>query len=149
MFEIKLNVYGKYLHGQVNQFIIRFHPWPKWLLLCNETFDFENDLSNEVRMEQFDQLLDCSAGPNPLLENEKARLRAEYSTIVTNVNKASDILKSDKVTYTQTDLWYLLLTREEFYVYCKYLIAFAVKFLNRSFNEVIVESEVSSLEDIK
>ena len=100
-------------------------------------------------MEQFDQLLDCSADPNPLLETENARLRAEYSTFVTNVNKASDILKRDKVKYTQTDLWYLLLTREEFYVYCEYFIAFTVKFLNRSFNEAIVESEVSSLEDNK
>ena len=149
LFEIKLKVYGKYLHEPVNQYVIRFHPWRKWLLLCKETFNFENDLLNDVQMEQFDQLLDCSAGPNPLLENEKARLRAEYSTLVKNVIKASDILKCDKVKYTQTDLWYLLLIHEKFYVYCKYFITFAVKFLNRSFNEAIVESELSSLEDVE
>ena len=109
LFEIKLKVYVKYLHELVNQYVIRFHPWPKWLLLCNETINFENDLSNEVWTEQFDQLLDCSAGPNPLLKNEKARLRAEYSTFVTNVIKAWDILKCDKVKYTQTELVHILL----------------------------------------
>ena len=72
--------------------------------------------------------------------------RAEYSTFVMDVIKASYILKCDKVKYTQTDLWYFLLVRELYY---KYFIAFAVKFLNRSFNEAIVESEVSSLEDIE
>ena len=51
-------------------------------------------------------------------------------------------------TFTQTDLWYKLLTTDEYYQNCKYFLAFAVKFLNRSFNETIVESEVSSLEDI-
>ena len=55
LFVIKLKVYGKYPHELVNHFVLRFHAWPKWLLLCNETFfNFENDLSNEVRMEQFD-----------------------------------------------------------------------------------------------
>ena len=35
------------------------------------------------------------------------------------------------------------------YINCQNFIAFAIKFLNRSFNETIVECEVSSLEDIE
>ena len=41
------------------------------------------------------------------------------------------------------------LTNEKYYQHCKQFIDFALKFLNRTFNETIVESEVSSLEDIE
>ena len=49
----------------------------------------------------------------------------------------------------QTDLWYRLLTNEEYYSNCQNFIAFAIRFLNRTFNETIVETEISTLEDIE
>ena len=41
------------------------------------------------------------------------------------------------------------LTNEEYYQHYKHFIDFALKFLDGTFNETIVESEVSSLEDIE
>ena len=52
-------------------------------------------------------------------------------------------------SYTQAEFWQLLLANDEYYQQCKHFIDFALKFLNRTFNETIVESEVSSLEDIE
>ena len=51
--------------------------------------------------------------------------------------------------YTQTELWYLLLTNENYQKHYKVFIDFALRFLNRTLNETIVGSEVSSLEDIE
>ena len=51
--------------------------------------------------------------------------------------------------YFDKDMWYVLLTEEAFYKNCKYVNNFSLKFLNRSFNECIVESEVSSIEAIE
>ena len=52
-------------------------------------------------------------------------------------------------SYTQTELWHLLLANDEYYQHCKHFIDFALKFLNRIFNETIVELDDSSLEDKK
>ena len=53
------------------------------------------------------------------------------------------------MTTIKTKLWYYLLTHEEYYNNCQNFIAYAFRFLNRTFNETIVESEVSPLEDIE
>ena len=55
----------------------------------------------------------------------------------------------EKEKYTQTELWYLLLTEEDFSSNCQHFISFAISFLNRSFNEPVVEPEVSSIEDVE
>ena len=91
-----------------------------------------------------------SFGPTPLLtEVRKNRIRTEFLTFQQSVVKASAFLKQQNPLHTETDLWYTLLTTEHYYQHCKHFLAFAVKFLNRSFNETIVESEVSCLENIE
>ena len=101
LFEQKLIVYGNYLHNLSEQFVFRFHPWPQWLILCNEAFNFEiSDVSTETRKDSFEQLMECPFGPNPLLDNEKARLRSEYVTFLLNASNALDILKQGKPNFT-------------------------------------------------
>ena len=118
-------------------------------MACGEAFNFNNGFLTDARMIAFDNLLDCLAGPTPLLDNEKQRLKAEFLTFTLNVPDASATLNAEKTSFTQTELWYKLLTNEEYYSNCQNFIAFAVRFLNRTINETIVESEVSSLEDIE
>ena len=91
--------------------------------------------------------MNCHFCPVPLLLKERNRIRAEFVTFLGMVESAKKAM--GEKSYTQTELWYLLLTNEEYYQHCKHFIDFALKFLNRTFNETIVESEVSSLEDIE
>ena len=46
-------------------------------------------------------------------------------------------------------VWYSLLTEEKYYRNCKFVNFYSLKLLNRSVNECIVESEVSSVEQIQ
>ena len=115
----------------------RFHPFPKWLISCGEAFNFNNGFLTDARMIAFDNLLDCPAGPTPLLDNEKQRLKAEFLTFTLNVSDASATLNAEKNNFTQTELWYKLLTNEEYYSNCQSFIAFAVRCLNPTINETL------------
>ena len=90
--------------------------------------------------------MDCQAGPSPLLTEEKNRLSAEYITLCINDETIASKLKTESgKNASQNDVWYALLTHEDYYKNCKKVNAFALKFLNRSFNESVVEVEVSNL----
>ena len=93
--------------------------------------------------------MECQAGPNPLLTEEKKRLSAEYVTLRINAQTVTSKLmgsgESEKKV-SQNDVWYELLTNPDMYgLDCKQVNFFALKFLNRSFNEAVVEVEVSNL----
>ena len=94
-------------------------------------------MEQQERKEAFQKLMECQAGPNPLLTEEKKRLSAEYVTLRINAQTVTSKLmgsgESEKKV-SQNDVWYELLTN-----------FFALKFLNLSFNEAVVEVEVSNL----
>ena len=141
--------YGDYLGKLLHSLKIRYEPWPNWLLYCEDTFNFSKELTLHERETALKKLMNCPFGPTPLIPDEKKRIAAEYLTFSLNAEKAMSALhagNSQKVT--QTELWYELLTNENHFKHCKKLIAFALSFLNRSFNESIVEVEVSSLNKI-
>ena len=125
-----------------------FKPWPKWMLICNDVFNFSHDLTIAERQASFLNLLDCPSGATPLVEDEKQRLTAECTTLILNAEKACVFLMTENKQFSQTELWYELLTKEFYFKHCKRLNAFALKFLNRSFNKGIVEVKVSSLKNI-
>ena len=56
----------------------RFEPWPTWIQLCENAFNFKNDIEQEERKLHFSQLLELPHGINPLSTEEKERLVAEY-----------------------------------------------------------------------
>ena len=73
---------------------------------------------------------------------------AEYVTFQLNAERAANSLKANKTDISQSELWYELLTNEKYFKHTKKFNAFALLFLNRSFNEGIVEVEVSNLNNV-
>ena len=57
-------------------------------------------------------------------------------------------LKGEDNQFTLEQVWYTLFTEETYYKNCKFLNFIALKYLNRSHNECIVKSAVSSVEEI-
>lgn len=137
--------YAKLLGDILDCLQRRFEPWPTWLVLCNKTFNFEVELTLQERQTSLHELMDCPFGASPLLPEEKKRLSSEFITLTLNADK----VKAQKgINLSQTELWYELLTNEACYTHSKKINAFALRFLNRSFNEAVVEVEVSSLNQI-
>ena len=93
---------------------------------------------------------DCKSGPDPLLEEYRKRLSSEYITLCLNADEVTKQLKAkaqkpDDICHK--DIWYKLLTDETIYRHCKLVNGFALKFLNRSLNEAVVEVKVASLNE--
>ena len=108
------------------------------LRYCDTAFNFNNDFSTPERQQSLLGLMNCPSGPvHPLLEDEKQRIAGEFTTFILH---AENQIKSD-TQISQTTLWYELLTTVDCF-------NFALKFLNRSLNEGVVEVEVSNLENI-
>ena len=102
------------------------------------------------RKESFQKLLDLQDGINTLLDDEKERLKTEYVTLHMNAMMVLEDLKESCDTEFKIErVWYRLLTEEICYKNCKLVNFICLKYLNRSLNECIVESEVSSLEEIQ
>ena len=94
--------------------------------------------------------MDCKSGPDTLLQEYRTRLSAEYITLCLNADEVTKQLKAkaqkpDDICHK--DIWYKLLTDETIYRHCKLVNGFALKFLNRSLNEAVVEVEVASLNE--
>ena len=121
-----------------------FEPWPEWVVLCKKSLNFVNDWELKDRKESFKRLMEMPYGINTLLEDEKVRLMSEYLTIFTN---AQDLLKKSTKLKIE-ELWYVLLTEEKYYKNCQLVNHFILQFFTRSFNECIVETEVSNVEGI-
>ncbi|MCP3848896.1 MAG: hypothetical protein GY694_01470, partial [Gammaproteobacteria bacterium] len=138
--------YTKYIQDVLDSMQRRFEPWPEWLIHCEEAFNFGNELEQQEREESFKNLMECQAGPSPLLADEKKRLSAEYVTLSIHASKLmTEFEKVKDTSQKQNDVWYALLTRKEYYMNCKKVNELALRFLNRSFNESVVEVEVSNL----
>ena len=142
--------YAKYLHDILDSLTRRFEPWPQWLINCEKAFDLKNGLVIQERKVAFDRLMDCKSGPDPLLQEYRKRLSAEYITLCLNADEVTKQLKAkaqkpDDICHK--DIWYKLLTDETIYRHCKLVNGFALKFLNRSLNEAVVEVEVASLNE--
>ena len=106
-------------------------PWPEWITLCDDSFNFKHSVENESRKISFSKLLDQKFGPVPLKDDERARLLAEYATLLVNVSQIQaknnfDATSSEKV-------WYKLLTNKEYYEACLNINDFALRFLVRTY----------------
>ena len=81
-----------------------------------------------------------------MTHDEKNRLNAEYTTLLVI---ASSLMNSDQSFQSPEDIWYVLLTTEKYYTTCSNLNEYALRFLTRTSNECIVESQVSTIENIE
>ena len=68
-------------------------------------------------------------------------------TLHRNALTVIEKLRGDEAVKLE-QVWYMLLTEKDYYNNCKFVNNYVLMFLNRSSNECIVESEVSSVEDI-
>ena len=141
-----LKKYATYIDQMLFYLHCRFLPWPQWLVSCNSCFNFIIDLSDEIRKENFETLLEQKCGSTPLKEDEKIRLKAEYTSLLVIV---SSLLDSDQKFQSPEEIWYTLLTTETYYKSCLNVNEFALRFLTRTSNECIVESQVSTIENIE
>ena len=85
--------YSEYIELLLFYLHCRLVPWPKWLTLCNTCFNFISTTTKEERKDNFEKLLDQKFGPAPLKYDEKARLKAEYETLLVNVATIQEKLK--------------------------------------------------------
>ena len=144
----RFKAYRIYLDLVISELINRFEPWPEWVVLGEKCFNFINDSDFDQRRESFSKLLDTPHGINPLLSDEKERLLAEYVTLHMNAMRVIGDLKHENSEFTLEQVWYALLTEEMYYKNCKFINFISLKYLNRSYNECIVESAVSNVEEI-
>ena len=115
--------------------------WPEWLSLAEDCFDFTKDVSLSIRKSLFSDFVQIKFSPQTLLQVEKQRLKEEYSTLCTN---APTIINREKPKTPET-FWYALCTKEEYYSDIKYLLAFVIKPLTRTYNETYLESFFSKV----
>ena len=111
---LEFSKFCTYIDSLVYHLQNRFVPWPTWLTLGNECFNFCKALPAEIKTNSFSLLLEEPSGPVPLIEEEKARLRAEYTTLLLI---SQDIQENSKAN-TPEEIWYLLLTEMRYYEHC-------------------------------
>ena len=140
--------YANYLGELLASLKQRFEPWKNWVCLSDDVFNFANELTMAERQASLKSLMECPFGPTPYVQEEKNRISAEYVTFQLNAERATNSLKATKTDVSQSELWYELLTNEKYFKDTKKFNAFALLFLTRSFNEGIVEVEVSSLKNV-
>ena len=143
----RFKAYRIYFDLLITELINCFEPWPEWVILCYNSLNFQNSLEFAERKESFQKLMEMPFGINPLLNDEKERLQAEYVTLHRNALTVIEKLRGDEAVKLE-QVWYMLLTEKDYYNNCKFVNNYVLMFPNRSFNECIVESEVSSVEDI-
>ena len=114
--------------------------WPKWLLLCEDCFDFPNNLSLEKREASFAELLEIQLSPFTLDSSDKKRLKEEYKTLC--------MIAMGELAKTRMNaeaLLYKIFTEENLYRHCKKVISYALRPLSITFNECVVESLFSQI----
>ena len=108
--------------------------------------NFCNDIPAEIRENSFSLLLEEDSGPVTLVEAEKDRLKAEYSTLYLN---AQDIIKEKKSqSGTPENLWYTLLLKENTTNIACLLTILHYGFSRNPLDECVVEVQVSTISSI-
>ena len=119
------------------------------MVFCDEALDLLSDKTLAACQASLEKLMECSSGQVPLVEEEKSRIKAEYITFTVNAEKAiAEYQGEESQKISIKKLWYELLSKEQYYKHCKKFNAFPLLFLNRSFNDTVIEVEVSSLKNI-
>ena len=89
-------------------------------------------------------LMQTEFAPVPLKDDEKARIHAEYVTLLVHVKALQENAELD----TAKEYWHRLLTVQQ-YENCCNINEYALRFLTRTFNECKIEAQVSAIDSIK
>ena len=106
--------------------------------------------STHLEKKNLNDLLNIKVSPHPLLLDEKERIKKEYVTMLMNVDEVKEKLKIvHGNNLTSENIWYEILSNENYYENCKEINNFALRLLTRSLNECSVEVEVSIIGSIE
>ena len=141
--------YSQYIELLSSKLKCRFTPWPVWVTLVNDCFNFSSEKNCEQQQKSLELLMEEPSGVVPLKIQEKERIKAEYVTLQHFAKDVEINLLKKKSKFHQEELWYELLSTEEYYKNCLNINEFALKFLTRTFNECTVESQVSAISQIE
>ena len=141
--------YSNYIELLISNLQCRFTPWPVWVTLANDCFNFSFQKDSKDQQNSLELLLEQPSGPVPLTTQEKERIKAEYVTLQHFAKDIEIKLLKQKTKFHQEELWYNLLSKEEYFSNCLLVNEFALKFLTRTFNECTVESQVSAISQIE
>ena len=123
----------------------RFEPWPEWLILCDNSFNFLNDLDTFDRKLSFEKLLDMPYSVKSLDSNERTCLITEYLTFLFNAREVVEELNGGTIK----QVWYKLLTIVYYFKTCKFINHYALQLLTRSFNGALWKPRCRRLKEFK
>ena len=79
-----IDQFSSYFGSLIFNLNARFLPGLEWLLLWNKCFNFLYCVSNDDRKASLDLLMKDKNWPSTVKDDEKARIKAEYVTLLIN-----------------------------------------------------------------
>ena len=73
--------YSNYIELLTSNLQCRFTPWPFWVTLANDCFNFAFQKDSTHQHKSLKLLIEQPSGPVPLTNQEKERIKAEYVTL--------------------------------------------------------------------
>ena len=137
--------YVTYIDSLLGHMAQRFEPWPEWLILCDNSFNFLNDLDTFDRKLSFEKLLDMPYSVKSLDSNERTCLITEYLTFLFNAREVVEELNGGTIK----QVWYKLLTIVYYFKTCKFINHYALQLLTRSFNGALWKPRCRRLKEFK
>ena len=104
---------SQYIELLTSKLKCRFTPWPIWVTLTNDCFNFASQKNDEQQLKSLELLLEQPSGPVPLTVQEKERITAEYVTLQYFSKDITRKLQQKKSNLHQEELWYELITTDE------------------------------------
>ena len=119
--------------------------WPEWVGLVETCFNFKKkDLQKSERNEAFEKLVKINNSPYTLTEKEEVALKEEYVTLQLVIQSVVDNM-TEKAT--MEDVMYRIYTEFSLYSNSKRVLAYALRWLSKTFNEGNCESFFHALKE--
>ena len=80
----------------------RLLPWPQWVRLSDDCFNFCSEMTVEQKKISLEELMQEKYGPVPLMNVEKTRIHGEYVTLLVHVKE----LRQTATLDTAEEFWY-------------------------------------------
>ena len=123
--------------------------WPEWLSLVEKCFDFKKDIQASERKEAFGGLLNIMNSPHSLTEKEESVLKEEYATLILVIKSVMSGIPEKTLKKTpMEDILYKVYTEPSLYSNSKKVLAYALRWLSKTFNESKCESFFHALKEI-
>ena len=106
--------------------------WPEWVSLVETCFD-KKDIHASERKEAFGESLNIMNSPHSLTEKEESVLREEYATLILVIESVMSGMPDKKTP--MEDILYKVYTEPSLHSNSKKVLAYALRWLSKTFNE--------------